>query len=130
MAWNKHRNRLKYRGVWRSKLYLAGKLINMERRKLIKYLTIGALFFIVSLFLYIRADRIEISYKFKGTIDKVTYSDKKFPNVVIKGETYFISYPNEDFNDKIEVGDSLVKEKNSRIYQLIKFKTGEVIFSK
>jgi hypothetical protein len=102
----------------------------MNKRKVINYLAIGALFFMVTLFLYSRAEKIEKSYQFNGTIEKVTYSDKKKPNVVIKGKIYFISFPNEDFNDKIEAGDSLIKEKNSRIYKLIKFKTGEVIFSK
>ena len=101
----------------------------MDKGKLIKYLVVGALFFIVLLFLYIRADKIEKSYQFNGTIEKVTYGDKKIPIIVIKGKTYFISFPNEDFNDKIEAGDSLIKEKNSRIYKLIKFKTGEVISS-
>jgi hypothetical protein len=102
----------------------------MDKRKVINYLAIGVLFFIVLLFLYIRADKIEKSYQFNGTIEKVTYGDKKIPTVVIKGKTYFISYPNEYFNNKIEAGDSLIKEKNSRIYKLIKYKTGEVIFSK
>lgn len=102
----------------------------MDKRKAINYLAIGALFFIVLSVLYIRADKIEKSYQFNGTIEKVTYGDKKTPRVVIKGRTYFISYPNEDFNDKIEVGDSLIKKGDARIYKLIKFKTGEVIFSK
>ena len=101
----------------------------MDKRKVINYLAIGALFFIVLSFLYIRADKIEKNYQFNGIIEKVTYGDKKIRKVVIKGKTYFISYPSEDFNDKIEAGDSLIKEKNSKIYKLIKFKTGQIIVS-
>ncbi len=70
---------------------------------MIKYLAIGSLFFIILLSLYIRSDKIEKSYQFNGTIEKVTYGDKKTPKAIINSKPNFISYPNEDFNDKIEV---------------------------
>ena len=85
---------------------------------------------LVVLFLYIRADRKENGYQFSGVIQSITYSDKGTPAVIIGGKEYFISFPNPDFQKKIELGDSLIKLKGSKIYKLINNKTKEVSVSK
>ena len=102
----------------------------MDQKKVITYLIIGALFFIVLLFLYVRANKIENSYQFSGVVQKITYGDKGTPKVIIEGITYYLTYTKEDFNNKIKPGDSLIKNRNSRIYKLVKYDTKEVIVSK
>lgn len=102
----------------------------MDKNKIIIYIVVGSFFIIFLFIFYIRADRIENSYQFKGIVQKITYGDKGTPKVIINDNAYFLSFPDWSFNNKIEQGDSLIKRKNSRIYKLIKHKTKEVIFSK
>jgi len=102
----------------------------MGQKKIISYFVIGVLFYIGAFFLFFRSDRIEKNYQFDGVVQKIRYSDKHTPKVLINGEFYAVTFPNEDFQKKIEQGDSLIKKKNSRAYKLIKRRTGEVIFSR
>lgn len=102
--------------------------MKMER-KVISYAIIGILFFMVLFFLYIRANKIEKGYQFSGVVQNISYGDKGTPKVVIDGETYYLTYTKEDFNNKIKPGDSLIKCRNSRIYRLVKHDSKEVIVS-
>jgi hypothetical protein len=102
----------------------------MEKRKVKLFLILCVLFCIVLLGLYIRANSIEKDYQFSGIVQKITYGDKGTPRVVINGKLYFISFPNESFNNEIKQGDSLIKERNAVVYKLVKNTTGEVIISK
>lgn len=102
----------------------------MNQKKIVIYTIVGVLFSIALLVLYIRAERIENNYQFSGIVQNITYGDKRTPKVTINNNSYFLSFPNWNFNNKIEQGDSLIKTKNSTIYKLIKCKTKEVIFSK
>ena len=83
----------------------------MERRKIKVYLIVGALFLTLLLILYIRADRIEANYKFNGIVKKITFGDKGTPKIIIGKKSYFLTYPTEDFNNKIRPGDSLIKKE-------------------
>ncbi len=102
----------------------------MGKKKVIIYLAIGALFFIVLILLYIRANKIESDYQFGGVVQKITYGDKGIPKVTIGGQAYFLTYTKEIFNNKIKPGDSLLKARDSRVYKLVKHDTKEVIVSK
>jgi len=103
--------------------------MSMYQRKLIKYLIIGALFFIVLLVFSIRAKKIEKGNQFSGIVESIQYGDKGTPKVVIKNNAYFLSSTSLNFNTDIKPGDSLIKERNSLTYKLIKYKTNEVILS-
>ena len=102
----------------------------MDQKKIISYLVISVLFYTGAFFLFFRRDRIETNYEFGGVVQKIRYSDKHTPKVLINGEFYDVTFPTEDFQRKIEQGDSLTKKKNSRAYKLIKRRTGEVVFSR
>jgi len=101
----------------------------MEKNKLIKYLIIGFLFLFTLKVLSIISDIKEKNYQFNGIIEKIDYNEKKTPTVTVNSKSYGLS-TSWRFNERMNVGDSFVKEKDSMIYKLINFKTGEVIFSK
>ncbi|OKS86431.1 hypothetical protein [Mucilaginibacter polytrichastri] len=100
----------------------------IEKNKLIRYLIIGFLFFTTAGVFYIVSEIKEINYQFKGTIVKINYNEKRTPTVLVNGKLYYLS-TNWRFNENMSIGDSLVKEKKSMAYKLIKHKTGEVILS-
>ena len=101
----------------------------IEDSKIIRYLIIGVSFFVIVWLLTIRADIIEKGYQFNGIIEKITYNEKKIPEITVNGKAYGLS-TSWRFNEKMSVGDSLIKEKGLLNYKLIKYKTGKVIFSK
>ena len=101
----------------------------MQREKLIRYLIIGGVFISVMLILIIRADLIEKNYAFRGVIRQIHYTDKKAPIVVVCGQDYIMTFPDRNFTNNLQIGDSLIKEKGSRRYKLIKFKTHEAFYS-
>lgn len=98
----------------------------IEKNKLRKYLIIGFLFFLALKVLSVISDIKEKNYQFNGVIQKIEYNEKKTPLVTVNGKSYGLS-TNWRFNERMNVGDSLVKEKDSVTYRLIKYKTGEVI---
>ncbi|NQX41259.1 hypothetical protein SAMN05421820_107204 [Pedobacter steynii] len=100
-----------------------------ENNKLKKYLIIGSLFFLGFKVLDAISDKKEKKYQLNGLIEKIDYNEKNTPTVVVNGKSYGLS-TSWRFNEKMNVGDSLIKEKESLIYKLIKYKTGEVILSK
>jgi hypothetical protein len=100
----------------------------IERNKLIKYLIVGILFFMTAMVLNIISTIKEKNFKFKGVIEKIDYNEKKTPTVTVNDSSYSLSTSCR-FNERMKVGDSLVKEKDSQLYELIKDKTGDVIFS-
>ncbi|HVW12522.1 MAG TPA: hypothetical protein VHB54_01795 [Mucilaginibacter sp.] len=71
-----------------------------------------------------RAEAIQLD--FKGVVDSVSYSEKDEPTVSIGGKSFVLPVNFWDFNKQIEVGDSLVKHKNSLTIEIIK-KNGTVI---
>ena len=64
---------------------------------------------------------IDLNYQFNGKVDSANYNIKGEATVIIKGIKYDLSDFNWDFDhNRIQKGDSIVKEKNSMIIKLIK----------
>jgi hypothetical protein len=100
----------------------------MIEKKIIKYLVIGLVFFSILEIMTLISVRRETKTNFNGVIKRIDYSEKRTPTVTIKGNRYGLS-TGWRFNEKMEVGDLLIKEEGTMAYKLIKNKTGEVIFS-
>ncbi|WP_158990227.1 hypothetical protein [Mucilaginibacter sp. L196] len=67
-----------------------------------------------------------LSYEFNGKVDSVSYDVKGEATVYID-TSYYLGDPNWDFDhNRIQKGDSMIKEKNSMIIKLIK-PNGKVI---
>ncbi len=101
----------------------------MNEGKGIGFLIAAGLFIIMAIVLHVTSVKKQKDNQFDGVIQEVTYSDKHTPLVKINGATFAVSFPNEDFRNKIEEGDSLSKKKNSRVYRLVKHQTGQVFLS-
>ncbi len=67
-----------------------------------------------------------LSYSFKNIVEDVSYDIKGTPKVLIEKRYYYLS-DGYNFNHLIENGDSLIKEKGSTKYILVKRQTGKVI---
>ncbi|MBA2611926.1 MAG: hypothetical protein H0U95_08150 [Bacteroidetes bacterium] len=72
------------------------------RNKHRNFLLIGALFFTIALILYFRAYIIEKKYDFKGIIQDITIEEKGIPKVIVDGSIYYITFPDENFKNKIK----------------------------
>jgi len=83
---------------------------------------------IVTLFYYTRKAKIKnFAYEFNGKVESVSYDDKLEATVFIGDSDYYLTDPSWDFDhNRIQVGDSLIKRKNSMLIKLVK-KNGKVI---
>lgn len=71
----------------------------------------------------------EKDFEFSGKIEKLEFSDyKKTPTVTVNGKSYGLG-TSWRFNEKLKVGDSLVKVKGLIKYKLIQSKSKQVIYS-
>jgi len=62
-----------------------------------------------------------LDYYFNGIVDSVSYDSWGKASIIIKGSHYYLADPSWDFDhDRIQKGDSIVKERNSMIIKLIK----------
>lgn len=102
----------------------------MNEGKVIGFLIAAGLLLILVILSHFTGVKKEKEIQFDGVIQEVTYGDKHTPLVKINGATFAVQFPNEDFRNKIEEGDSLSKKKNSRVYRLVKHQTGQVFLSK
>lgn len=101
----------------------------MNQKQKANYLALGILLFIaLSIFFFIRGYLMVNGYEFNGIVQKVTYSVKGTPYVIVNGKEYVLDWNSWGFDNKIQQGDSLIKEKNTLFIKLVKQKTGEVIF--
>lgn len=98
--------------------------------KLVVLVVVIVLFFGSVVYLYNRLFEENLPYKFSGKVEKVSYSVKGEPTVLINGKGFDLPVNFWNFNHKIQKGDSLIKQKNSMVIKLVKQKTGEVIFFK
>ena len=93
-------------------------------------LIIVSILFIISLivlpYLFYKSKTQCQSYQFNGRVDSILYNVKGEPTVKIGDKKYHLSVNYWTFNKQIQVGDSLVKEKNSIMIRIIK-KDGTVI---
>jgi hypothetical protein len=101
----------------------------IRKNILIRYLMIGLLFLLLLKVFSLISDKKERNYQFKGVIEKIDWNEKNTPTVIVNGKSYDLS-TNWKFNERLNVGDSLLKVKDSIKYKLIKNKTGEVIYFK
>jgi hypothetical protein len=90
----------------------------------------GVLFLIVFLPIYYFKMQQEVSlYHFNGRVDSVSYSVKDEPTIKVNGKEFDLPVNFWDFNHQIEIGDSIVKVKNSMVVEIVK-KNGKVIIVK
>jgi|GEM_PF-5058217 len=101
-----------------------------EKDTVLTFLACGGMFIALIFFVIINANSVEKGYQIKGIVDKVAFTKKGIPQITIGGEIYTIRFPGNAFVDKIQVGDSIVKQNDSKIYRLIKKNSKEVILSK
>lgn len=78
-------------------------------------------------FLQLRARKEEREQQFSGKVEKLKINEKGSPTVFVDGSFYFLPFVGSEFANKIEIGDSLIKEGNSKVYILIKKDTKEKI---
>jgi PBP1b-binding outer membrane lipoprotein LpoB len=100
----------------------------VKKKNIIKLLIVASLFYMCAWIVNAVADVKEENYQINGTIQKITYSVKGTPKVTVNSEMHALS-TSWRFNEKMAVGDSLIKEQNTMTYKLIKHETGEVFFS-
>jgi hypothetical protein len=65
---------------------------------------------------------------FNGIIQGISYTIKETPHITVNGNSYYLS-TNWKFNEKMSVGDSIIKEEGSNKYKLIKIHSGKIFFS-
>ncbi|WP_426671361.1 hypothetical protein ACPPVU_09000 [Mucilaginibacter sp. McL0603] len=89
-----------------------------------------SILFIISLvalpYLFYKSKVQYQSYQFNGRVDSVLYNVKGEPTVKIGDKKYHLPVHYWTINRQIQVGDSLVKEKNSITIRIVK-KDGTVI---
>ncbi len=61
-----------------------------------------------------------LKWHFKGPVEYVYYNDKNTPHVVINHKKYDLFYAIWDKSIKINVGDTLIKQKGSLFIKLIR----------
>jgi hypothetical protein len=81
----------------------------------------GVIGVIVLIFFSIKARCKDLNYQFNGRVDSVFYGEKATATVWVKKEKYYLDANNWDFDhNRIQKGDSLIKEKNSMVIRLIR----------
>ena len=69
----------------------------------------------------------DLDYHFNGIVDSVSYDIKGFATIIVKGSHYYLGDTGWDFDhNRIQKGDSIIKERNSMIIKLIK-PNGQVV---
>jgi hypothetical protein len=99
-----------------------------DKKKIIGIMAISLLLYLVDYSLNKLSEIKEKKNHFIGRIDKLEFNDKKTPAVTVNGKKYILG-TGWKFNEKITVGDSLIKDSDRLNYQLIKLKTKEAINS-
>lgn len=99
-----------------------------DKKKIIGITVISLLLYLTVYLLNKLSELKEKKTHFIGRIDKLEFNDKKTPTVTINAKKYGLG-TGWRFNEKITVGDSLIKDSDRLSYRLIKFKTKEVINS-
>jgi len=81
--------------------------------------TLCLAFFVIMLFAAKNNFKENKLYSFKGVVDSVSYDIKGIPTVIINKKTFYLS-AGYNFDHQIKKEDSLVKQKGSTTYILIK----------
>ena len=86
--------------------------------------------FVISLitlpYLFYKSRTLSLSCQFNGRVDSVAYDAKGEPTIKIHDKKYHLPVNYWNFNGQIQVGDSLIKYKNSKVIRIFK-KDGKVI---
>lgn len=82
------------------------------------------LFFGLGFFFFQRSEKRLLNYEFNGVIDSVGYCAKGFPYVKINNKVFYLE-ADWNFNHSLNVGDTMIKKKNSLEIKVIKKETGE-----
>ena len=99
------------------------------------YYKIGLSFFVVFVALFIlfivyvnRKGRLTcLNYRFNGKVENVVYNVKGQAYITVKGVTYYLFDSNWDFDhNRIDKGDSIIKNSKSMIIRLVK-QNGRII---
>ena len=89
-----------------------------------KYYWGGLAFFVLFVIFSVFNKPIEskksLKWHFKGTVEYVYYNDKNTPHVVVNNKKYDLFYAIWDKSIKINVGDTLIKQKGSLLIKLIR----------
>ncbi|MET0570232.1 MAG: hypothetical protein ABWZ79_02300 [Pedobacter agri] len=101
---------------------MLNQISNTRWSKILIYILL--FFFISGTFLYYKGSQRINSYQFRGIVTDLTYGRNQISSVTVDGKVYkYIAV--EFFKDKIAIGDSLIKNKNSNGMTLIKKNTNE-----
>lgn len=110
-----------------------GKLINelmmtkLMKKALVVFFVVSYSVFIVYYYYSNRLGEEEnLDRQFNGVIENVHYDEKSIPYVEIDKKEYYLNM-GYYFGHKLEIGDTLVKNKGSEVYKLIKRTSGEVV---
>ena len=93
-------------------------------------LAAGFLFLVIVIpIFYLKSRNEALAYHFNGRIDSVSYDNKGIPTIVIHKVKYNLLANFWNFEHELQVGDSLIKEKNSLEVKIFK-KNGAVIIER
>jgi len=93
-----------------------------------RWISIGfcVFFFSLGTLIYVKSSDLIGAHEFRGIVNEVTYRRNEAPSITVDGIVYK-HIPVQFFIDKIEVGDSVIKSKDSDGMSLIKKRTHERI---
>lgn len=83
-------------------------------------------FYSLGILIYVKSSDLIGQHEFQGIVNEVTYRRNEAPSITVDGIIYK-NIPVQFFIDKIEVGDSIIKAKDSDGMLLIKKQTHERI---
>ena len=65
------------------------------------------------------------NYEFYGAVTKIHYDIKRFPTIEVNNKEYYLC-GDWNFKFEVELGDTIVKNKNSYEIKLIKKNSGQI----
>lgn len=106
------------------------KVNYQENKRRVVFLIFAMIMCILTLAYWFNCDRKanqqNFNIGFAGKVKRVEYDIKQYPIIIVDDSTYFIG-SGYNTNHQIEIGDSLIKEKGSEVYTLIKRKNHEIL---
>ena len=100
-----------------------------ERKQAVRLIMTLVVFFGAVLIFTLLVQHNAKARQFSGIIEKISIDSKGYPNILVNGKSYNLGGTGLFFCKKVEKGDSIIKEKDSFLYKLIKKNTNEIILS-
>ena len=69
-----------------------------------------------------------LQWDFKGPVEKVWYSDKHYPTVVVNNKVYDLYYTTWKFDVEILKGDTIIKNKGDLRIRLIRSNSKDTLY--